>query len=102
MFTGTFFAGRPHIFRIDYGFHGGHDVIFGNYSPRWVEMKKLMVQSLREYGSGSEYTEHIIKQEVTSLIEMFRSQDGKAFDPSLMILTAVVNALSASVSLIIT
>ena len=35
------FAGRPYIYRINYGFHGATDVIFGTYTPKWQYMKKI-------------------------------------------------------------
>ena len=60
-------------------------------------MKKLMVQSLREFGSGHENTERIVREEMVSLVEAFRKQKGVAFDPARIVLTSVVNALTASV-----
>lgn len=92
-------AGRPHIFRITYGFHGANDVIFGTYTPKWHRMKCLMKHNLRQFGPGFDRTERIIEEEVASLEERFAEQNGHWFDPSLILVTSVVNALSASVSM---
>ena len=41
------FAGRPSIFRIDFGFHYKKDIIFGTYTAKWTYMKKVAAQVSR-------------------------------------------------------
>lgn len=96
----TDFAGRPNIFRIDYGFHYAKDVIFGDYSQKWIYMKKIAAQSLRMYGSGVEHVEEVVRDEMVALTAALEARQGEAFDPRVTLMTAVVNALTASVSTI--
>ena len=92
-------AGRPSIFRIRYGFHYADDLIFGTYSAKWLELKRLLKLQIRRYGTDASRTEDIVRLETRCLLEEISKHDGHAFDPSLVMMTSVVNALSASVKL---
>ena len=92
-------AGRPSIFRIRYGFHYADDLIFGTYSAKWLELKRLLKLQIRRYGTDASRTEDIVRLETQCLLDEISKHDGDAFDPSLVMMTSVVNALSASVKL---
>ena len=94
----TSFAGRPYIFRIDYGFHYSRDIIFGDYNAKWCYLKKVAAQALRMYGCGVEHVEEVVRDEMTALTHSLEVRRGQPFDPRVTLMTAVVNALTASVS----
>ena len=94
----TAFAGRPNIFRIDYGFHYAKDIIFGDYSRKWCYMKKIAAHALRMFGSGVNHVDDVVCDEMTALIHAFEVKRGEAFDPRVTLMTAVVNALTATVT----
>ena len=96
---GNDFAGRPSLFRVRYGFHYADDLIFGTYTPKWLQMKRLLTTNLRRFGSTFAASERIVAKETQCLLEEIEKQNGDAFDPSLIMVTSVVNALSASVRL---
>lgn len=94
---GNVTAGRPNIFRLDFGFHYSKDVIFGTFTPKWIDLKKLITKSLKDYGTNCEKIELIVKDEIVSLCQTFSDYGDVEFDPSVEILTAVVNCLSAPI-----
>lgn len=98
---GDVFAGRPTIFRIKYGFHFADDLIFGNYSARWLETKRKVASTLRRFTSGLGCIDTILEEEMENMVELLDKQIPKdRFDPTLILQTAVVNAISATVILI--
>lgn len=95
---GDDFAGRPYLFRIHYGFHYGHDIIFGSLDPKWVQMKKCAGHFMRMYTSGVKNVDAIIDEEMETVVNIFTEMNYEDFDPRLILMTAVVNGISASVS----
>lgn len=96
----TIFAGRPTIFRIKYGFHFADDIIFGTYSARWQEMKRKVTATLKKFTSGLGHIDMILEKEMENMVELLEKQTPKdRFDPTLILQTAVVNAISATVIL---
>ena len=96
---GHLFAGRPYIFRIHYGFHYSDDIIFGDVTPKWIEMKKFAATALKKFSVGVNNVEEIVREEMVDLkYTLLESSRMGAFDPSMILMTSVVNALTASVS----
>ena len=95
------FAGRPSIFRVRYGFHYNRDVIFGTHSDWWVIMKRQLSRAMKDYGTGERVVNGIVAEEMTSLMTSLHDHVGKNFCPSMVTLTAVVNSITAAVSIII-
>ena len=91
-------AGRPDFFRIQYGFHNAKDLIFGTYDAKWVTLKKVTSQLVRHYATGRDNVEAMVRDEMRALVARFDETEGRDFDPALVHLTAVVNAISAAVS----
>ncbi len=96
---GTAFAGRPPIFRIQFGFHFRKDIIFGTVDPKWQMMKKMAAHTMREFSVGRQNVDAVVEQEMIAMCECYdRHVCARGdFDPSLISLTAVVNAISATV-----
>jgi hypothetical protein len=91
-------AGRPDIFRIRYGFHYVQDIIFGTDSERWRQLKRTAGALLRS--TSSPELAHVTSQmteEMLDLAKLFEEQHGLDFDPSMILQTAVINVVSASV-----
>ena len=98
---GNAFAGRPFIFRIHYGFHYADDIIFGSFGAKWLEMKKCASQVLKNYTSGRTNIDTILEEEMSNVLQIFDQTEGKDFEPSLILMTAIVNAITASVCKIV-
>ena len=93
------FAGRPRLFRVLYGFHYADDIIFGTFSGRWMALKKVASQALRSHGSGTERVEGIVREEMKNMVSELDSYGATDVNPTLILMTAVINAISAAVSI---
>ncbi|ELU10041.1 hypothetical protein CAPTEDRAFT_152410 [Capitella teleta] len=90
------FAGRPFLFRVHYGFHYAKDIIFGSISTKWLLMKRYAAQFLRAYTSGLADIDGLVEEELNILVRLFNEKNAVDFDPSLILMTAVVNGITAS------
>ncbi|XP_077130954.1 cytochrome P450 2K4-like [Ranitomeya variabilis] len=70
----------------------GHGVLFSN-GEQWKSMRRFMLATLRDFGMGKKSVEARIQDELISLIESFRSHNGKPFDAHMLINTAVSNVI---------
>jgi len=91
------FAGRPSLFRINYGFHYKSDIIFGTYNSKWSYMKKIVTQGLRKFGSGVQHIDNAVKEEMVALVDGFKDHQGQDFDPRVLLLTSVLNGVSSAI-----
>ncbi|CAD5121543.1 DgyrCDS10042 [Dimorphilus gyrociliatus] len=92
-------GGRPHIWRVAYGFHFQKDIIFGDGLQKWAYMKKVAAAAVRKFQDNTlTSVEANTKKELDDMIQNFQTFASKnvAFDPALLVLTAVVNIVAKS------
>lgn len=85
---GDIFAGRPELF-IDLLSDEGRGVITTD-GPRWQQLRKFALVSLRDFGMGKPKMEQIIMDEMPYLLSAFRTAD-QPFNPHAFLLTSVAN-----------
>ncbi|XP_051919250.1 steroid 17-alpha-hydroxylase/17,20 lyase isoform X2 [Hippocampus zosterae] len=90
---GRDFAGRPSMVTTDLLTRGGKDIAFSDYSPLWKLHRRLVHSSFALFGEGSSRLQDIVLSEVDGLCAELLSGDGRGFDPSLAITTAVTNVV---------
>eukprot|EP00062_Callorhinchus_milii_P023834 gi/632983099/ref/XP_007908479.1/ PREDICTED: cytochrome P450 2C31-like [Callorhinchus milii] len=90
---GSNFAGRPQ-FDI---FSKGQGIINAPYGKSWKQQRRFLMTILRNFGLGKNAFEEKILEEVRYLIEIFRSTDGRPFNPDIEITNAVSNVICSIV-----
>ena len=53
----------------------------GTYTEEWKAERKFILLALRKFGFGSGSLEDKMKNELNTLLDIYRNQDGKPFDP---------------------
>lgn len=94
-------SGRPYIWRIDYGFHFHKDIIFGDGLHKWSYMKKIAATAMRKFQDSTlTIVEENMKTELAEMTKNFQyfASENIPFDPSMVVLTAVVNVVARTVS----
>ncbi|XP_060118466.1 cytochrome P450 2K6-like isoform X2 [Heteronotia binoei] len=87
------FADRPVIPIFDEANHG-HGIIFSN-GENWKVMRRFAISTLRDYGMGKKTIEDKIVEECHFLIQKFESFEGKPFETTTIMNTAVANIIVA-------
>ncbi|XP_019726882.1 cytochrome P450 17A2 isoform X1 [Hippocampus comes] len=72
---------------------GGKDIAFSDYSPLWKLHRRLVHSSFALFGEGSSRLQDIVLSEVDGLCAELLSSNGRGFDPSLAVTTAVTNVV---------
>ncbi|XP_061524567.1 steroid 17-alpha-hydroxylase/17,20 lyase [Phycodurus eques] len=90
---GRDFAGRPSMVTTDLLTRGGKDIAFSDFSPLWKLHRRLVHTSFTLFGEGSSRLQDIVLSEVDGLCVELLSSDGRGFDPSIAVTTAVTNVV---------
>ncbi|XP_039196449.1 cytochrome P450 2J2-like isoform X2 [Crotalus tigris] len=69
-------------------------IIFSN-GHVWKEQRHIGITSLRKLGLGKKSIEHQIEDTAQTLVETFKKTKGQPFDPSIPVINAVSNIISA-------
>ncbi|KAL7991061.1 hypothetical protein Chor_014491 [Crotalus horridus] len=69
-------------------------IIFSN-GHVWKEQRHIGITSLRKLGLGKKSIEHQIEDAAQTLVETFKKTKGQPFDPSIPVINAVSNIISA-------
>ncbi|KAG8579983.1 hypothetical protein GDO81_007060 [Engystomops pustulosus] len=69
-----------------------HGVIMAN-GENWKVMRRFTLSTLRDYGMGKKIIEDKITEEAESLVQKFRSYEGKAFENLNSVNSAVANII---------
>uniref|UniRef100_A0A8C5M1X8 Cytochrome P450 n=1 Tax=Leptobrachium leishanense TaxID=445787 RepID=A0A8C5M1X8_9ANUR len=88
---GDEFAGRPKT-PIFEEIGEGHGVVFSR-DENWKAMRRFTLSTLRDFGMGKKVIENKIYEESDSLVEKIRSFNGKPFENTLILNTAVANII---------
>lgn len=63
----------------------------------WKEHRRFAISTLRDLGMGRNWIEDAILEEISELIMIFKSHDGKPFDPSTHLMVGVSNVICAMI-----
>ncbi|KAM8953696.1 cytochrome P450 2K4-like isoform 2-T2 [Pelodytes ibericus] len=85
------FAERPAVPVIDKIFNG-HGIIFA-HGENWKVMRRFTLSTLRDFGMGKKAIEDKISEESDSLVEVFKSFNGKPFDNVMIVNGSVANII---------
>ncbi|KAM5151822.1 cytochrome P450 2K1-like [Mantella aurantiaca] len=69
-----------------------HGIMFAN-GESWKAMKRFTLSTIREFLMGNKTMETSIQEELISVIEYFKSHNGKPFDASLIMECAMSNVI---------
>ena len=68
------FAGRPENYRAGVMLKFCDDILFTDFTPKWVYTKKLAMQSLKMYGDGLANLEDISMEVINEMLDGMESQ----------------------------
>ena len=87
------FAGRPsfHTFKILSGHNSG--LVFSDYSRRWAIVKKVCSTAIHRYVTTPDLLESKLEEECHRLLNFFKEQRGKPFDPCFILRMALANVI---------
>ena len=71
---------------------GGKSMSAG-YGPAWKIHRKLFMTAIRQYISDQKLVDERISDQAARLLQFFEDQNGKDFDPSLILKKSVVNVI---------
>ncbi|XP_074046214.1 cytochrome P450 2J2-like [Macrotis lagotis] len=63
----------------------------------WLQQRRFGLTTLRSLGMGKKDLEHRLQEEAQYLVEIFRKENGKSFDPHVPIVRAAANVICALV-----
>ncbi|XP_048359010.1 cytochrome P450 2K6-like isoform X1 [Sphaerodactylus townsendi] len=86
---GDAFVDRPFI-QLFEDFQHGHGIVFSN-GESWKVMRRFAITTLRDYGMGRKGIEDRIAEECNFLLQKFESFDGKPFETTTIMNSAVAN-----------
>lgn len=75
------FAGRPDLYTFSIASGGGGGMTFVDYSPKQQALRKLTQNAIHKYLTTQEMLEKNIQAECKRLLEYFKKQQGKPFEP---------------------
>ncbi|KAM4704889.1 cytochrome P450 2A10-like [Rhinophrynus dorsalis] len=87
------FSGRPFLAVNDAMTKG---FTLGTYSNHWIQFRRFLLMSLRNFGMGKKAMEERILTEAEHLIQAISEMEGKAFN-SLHLLSCAINSVISSV-----
>ncbi|KAM8952633.1 cytochrome P450 2K4-like isoform 1-T1 [Pelodytes ibericus] len=85
------FAERPAVPVIQ-ELSNGHGIVFA-HGENWKVMRRFTLTTLRDYGMGKKVIEDKISEESDSLVEVFKSYNGKPFENVMIVNGAVANII---------
>ncbi|KAE8611433.1 hypothetical protein XENTR_v10012450 [Xenopus tropicalis] len=88
-------ADRPIIYLFEMlGFdENNKGVLFANYGQSWKDLRRFTLSTLRDFGMGKKSLEERVREEAGYLCDAFQSEQGRPFDPQVLINTAVSNVI---------
>ncbi|XP_069587684.1 cytochrome P450 2D15-like isoform X2 [Ranitomeya imitator] len=85
-------ADRPSIPMFEHlGFNNG--IAFTGYGQHWKEQRRFALYTLRNFGMGKKSMEERIREEASYLCSAFQANEGRPFDPFMVITNAVSNVI---------
>ncbi|XP_056378281.1 cytochrome P450 2D15-like isoform X1 [Hyla sarda] len=85
-------ADRPSIPMFEHlGMNTG--IAFTGYGQRWKEQRRFALQTLRNFGMGKKSMEEHIREEAAYMCSAFQANEGRPFDPFMVITNAVSNVI---------
>ncbi|KAL3870430.1 hypothetical protein ACJMK2_038498 [Sinanodonta woodiana] len=84
---------RPDTFFAKYIMDDSKGVIFGNYGPTFIRLRKIMYKGLKMYGEGVEQFESIANKELDQLTKSISDLGGKDFDPKPFLSRSLANLI---------
>ncbi|KAJ1087396.1 hypothetical protein NDU88_000569 [Pleurodeles waltl] len=88
-------SGRPST-PLSMVFMGDNGIVFSN-GQTWKQQRRFGMMAMRNLGLGKKSLEVKIKEVSQQLLELFRSENGKAMDPAQPIASCVANVISSVV-----
>ncbi|KAE8611431.1 hypothetical protein XENTR_v10012448 [Xenopus tropicalis] len=76
------------------GFVGNNKgVLLANYGQSWKDLRRFTLSTLKDFGMGKKSLEERVGEEAGYLCDAFQSEQGRPFDPHVLINTAVSNVI---------
>ncbi|XP_072494081.1 cytochrome P450 2J2-like [Notamacropus eugenii] len=75
----------------------GDKGIISTSGHTWLQQRRFGLTTLRSLGMGKKVLEQRLQEEAQHLVEIFRRENGKSFDPHVPIFRAVANVICALV-----
>ncbi|XP_067652530.1 cytochrome P450 1A2-like [Haliotis asinina] len=87
------FSGRPGLFS-GRNITGGKNITFGRFDNSWIKHRKIASGVLYSFANARKNpVEEIIKQEVGTVVAMFKSKGDNCFDPEEILLFAAASVI---------
>ncbi|XP_019627490.1 PREDICTED: cytochrome P450 2U1-like [Branchiostoma belcheri] len=93
---GAHFSDRPSLLLTDVC-NCKEGLIMAKYGKKWKSFRRFGLSALRHFGVGKEKMEPIIRRECRVLVSCFKDQEGRPFQVSRFIQTAVCNVIASIV-----
>ncbi|XP_019627489.1 PREDICTED: cytochrome P450 2D6-like [Branchiostoma belcheri] len=94
---GAHISDRPALFITDAFDCREEGVTLGKYGKKWKYLRRFGLSALRHFGVGKEKMQPIIRRECRVLVSCFKDQEGRPFEVSRFIQTAVCNVIASIV-----
>jgi hypothetical protein len=78
---GSDFAGRPLMYRTRHAERNKHSIVWQTYTKKLVFLRKVVLKSLRMYGSGLEALERRCEHDIQLMCQRLADQGGQPTDP---------------------
>ncbi|XP_075069863.1 cytochrome P450 2D20-like isoform X2 [Mixophyes fleayi] len=73
------------------GLHNG--IAFTRYGQHWKEQRRFALSTLKNFGMGKRSIEEYVREEAGYLCSAFQAEEGRPFDPFMVINNAVSNVI---------
>ncbi|ELU18791.1 hypothetical protein CAPTEDRAFT_184712 [Capitella teleta] len=93
---GSDFAGRPHVnsYRLEFATMGFRDISLLNPGVCWKLLRKISLSQIKMFDTGMKRIEELSSSMNKDMVNMFRSLEGRSFNPKVSIYNTVMNVLT--------